>query len=261
MPANAYLLVMTACVDPRGGHYQIERADPLVRLKDYEDAFRFWLAYRDPRLRRILFLENSGYPLDSMRMLAEQANPLGKQVEFVSLNCNSYPPESHYGYAEMTMLDLGLQQSRLRAETTHMIKVTGRLTFPRLRRLLDRVPEDFDFVVDARVWRAPWKKHAVPFMSTQLLLFSHAFYARHIQTRYRDSAPVGRQRWMAESFLYKELTSMPRSGPHARLLRFPCNADPVGQPAHHGRPYGHPRRQVANLIRGAMRKVAPGWWI
>ena len=261
MPANTYLLVMTACVDPSAGHYRIDRADPLVRLKDYEAALRYWLTYRDARLQRILFIENSGYPLDSLRSIAVQENPLGKQLEFVSLDCNWYAQDSHYGYAEMTMLDLGLRQSRLRAETTHMIKVTGRLIFPGLRRLLNHVPVGFDFVVDARAWRTPWKKHAVPFISTQLILFSHDFYARHLQSRYADSPPVGRQRWMAESFLYKELTSLPGSNAHARLLRFPCSADPVGQPAHRGRSYSHHTQRAANRLRRIMRGLAPGWWL
>ncbi len=258
MPANEYLLVMTACVDPSAGHYRIDRADPLLRLQDYQDALRFWLRDRDPRLKRILFIENSGYPLDTLRAIAENENPQGKQVEFVPLDCNWYPQSNHYGYAEMRMLDLGLQQSLLRQQTTHMIKVTGRLTFPKLGRLLDHLPEGFDFVADARAWRTPWKKHALPFVGTQLILFSHNFYARHLQTQYEDMAATSH--WM-ESYFYQRLTSVAQDGDHARLLRFPQSADPVGQPAHRGRSYGHPRQRVVNLLRRLIRRVAPGWWL
>lgn len=129
MPSNEYLLVMTACIDPGAGHYRIDRADPDLRLSDYQHALRFWLAYPDPRTRRILFIENSGYPLDSLEAIAAAENPLHKEAEFISLHCNWYPETSHYGYAEMRMLDLGLQQSQLRRDTTHMIKVTGRPPF------------------------------------------------------------------------------------------------------------------------------------
>ena len=52
MPSNEYLLVMTACIDPSAGHYRIDRADPAIRLLDYQQALRFWLSYPDPRTRR-----------------------------------------------------------------------------------------------------------------------------------------------------------------------------------------------------------------
>src|ERR1700759_4800132 len=98
MPSNEYLLVMTACIDPSAGHYRIQRADPAVRLADYQHALRFWLAYPDQRVRRILFIENSGYPLDSLKAIPESENNLGKQVEFISLHCNWDPRTRHYGY-------------------------------------------------------------------------------------------------------------------------------------------------------------------
>jgi hypothetical protein len=258
MPSNEYLLVMTACIDPSAGHYRIDRADPAIRLLDYQHALRFWLSYPDERVRRILFIENSGYSLDSLKTIAASENKLGKQTEFISLNCNWYPENSHYGYAEMRMLDLGLQQSRLRRETTHMIKATGRLSFPSLSRLLDRIPDGFDFVADARAWLTPWKKHRVPFVGTQLILFSHDFYASHLQTRYDEMAK--NRHWM-ESFFYRELSQLPPSAEHPRLLRFPGNVDPVGQPAHRSRSYSHPMQRVTNAFRAAMRRIAPGWWL
>jgi hypothetical protein len=246
------------------GHYRIDRADPAIRLLDYQQALRFWLSYPDPRTRRILFIENSGYPLDSLEAIAASENPLRKVTEFISLNCNWYPETSHYGYAEMRMLDLGLQQSRLRRETTHMIKITGRLTFPALSKLLDHVPASFDFVADARAWLTPWKKHRVPFVGTQLILFSHDFYLSYLQTQYdrmAESYQPGRQRPLLETFFYRALTEQPQSAGHPRLLRFPCSVDPLGQPAHRSRSYSHPAQRVTNAFRAGMRRIAPGWWL
>jgi hypothetical protein len=258
MPSNEYLLVMTACIDPSAGHYRIDRADPAIRLLDYQHALRFWLSYPDQRVRRILFIENSGYSLDSLIAIGESENQLGKDTEFISLNCNWYPETSHYGYAEMRMLDLGLQQSRLRRETTHMIKVTGRLTFPALSRLLDHIPAGFDFVADARIWRTPWRKHTVPFVGTQLILFSHDFYTSHLQMQYDRMAES--RHWM-ESFFYRELSQLPPNLEHPRLLRFPRSVDPVGQPAHRSRSYSHPVQRITNAFRAGMRRLVPGWWL
>src|SRR6185369_16775019 len=127
---NRFLLTMTACVDPSKGDLTLSRADPIVRLTDYENSLRYWLKYADARIDKILFIENSGYSLDSLKNIADHEIPNGKEVEFVGLDCNWYPPGGHYGYAELRMLDLGLEQSRLRRLTTHMIKTSGRLHFP-----------------------------------------------------------------------------------------------------------------------------------
>jgi hypothetical protein len=58
---------------------------------------------------------------------------------FLSLPAREIPAGTNYGYAEMQTLDEGLALSKLRLATTHMIKVTGRLTFPALGKALDRV--------------------------------------------------------------------------------------------------------------------------
>ncbi len=258
MPVNRYLLVMTACIDPSSGPYQLQRADPQLRLEDYQAALRFWLQYADRRIDKILFLENSGYSLDSLRQIVKDENPLQKEVEFVALDCNWYPPTSHYGYAELRMLDLGLQASRLRETTTHMIKVTGRLTFPGLSRLLDRIGTDFDVWADARTWRTPFRKHTVPFVTTQVILFSHRFYQVHMQGAYQELGQ--RSDWM-ESLFYRKLFPLSCGNRERVHLRFPCNVDPKGQPAHRSLSYTHPKQVAVNAVRGVLRRVAPHWWL
>jgi hypothetical protein len=254
LPSNSYLLVLTACVDPSAGSSRLERADPEVRLRDYQQSLRFWLRYRDERLARILFIENSGYPLDGLQKIASEENPLGKRVEFVSLNCNSYPAKNSYGYAELVMLDLGLRQSALREETTHMVKATGRLTFPGLGRLLDRIPDGIAFGVDARTWSTPWKRRAVPFVGSQLLIFRHDFYQTHIQRSYEEMART--THWI-ESFLYAKLKPLAKEG----LMRFPVSADPVGQPAHRYESYSSAKQKTVNWIRAITRVIFPHWWL
>lgn len=252
-----YLLVMTACVDPSQGEYRLNRADPIVRLEDYKTALRFWLEFADDRIRNILFIENSNYPLDEFKAMAERENPLNKKVEFISLDCNWYPPGGHYGYAELRMLDLGLQQSRLRHSTTHMIKVSGRFQFPRVTRLLDRVPADFDAVADARAWQNLHKRLDRPYVTTQIILFAHDFYGKHLQTCYRDleSGPESHM----ETIYYRKLREL--SASYRVIFRFPCNVCPVGFPAHRARSYSHPSQILVNIFRAMTRLALPGWWI
>ncbi len=140
-----FVVVLTATITPVKGA-QVARTNPDERKRDYMRAFRFWTQNRDPRLSRILFIENSGASLLDFRREAESA--IDKDIEFVSVPPISLPLGLHYGYAEMQMLDYALSQSRHRSITTHMIKATGRLQFPKISALLDRLPAEFDIAVD-----------------------------------------------------------------------------------------------------------------
>lgn len=252
-----YLLVMTACVDPSAGEYRLHRADPAIRLEDYKAALRFWLQLSDVRIQDILFIENSNYPLHELESIAERENTLGKNVEFISLDCNWYPPGGHYGYAELRMLDLGLQRSRLRRSTTHMIKVSGRFLFPGLPRLLDRLPAEFDAVADARAWRTLRKRLERPYVTTQIILFAHDFYGKHLQEccRLLETGPESHM----ETIYYRKLAELAAAS--KIIFRFPCNVSPVGFPAHRDRSYTHPSQIVVNGLRAVTRHVLPGWWI
>jgi hypothetical protein len=252
-----YLLVLTACVDPSKGTYPLKRADPETRLSDYHTSLRYWLRHEDPRLKNILLIENSGYSLRSLEKIAREENQLAKEVEFLSLDCNWYPKGGHYGYAELKMLDLGLQASKLRPLTTHMIKVSGRFLFPAISRLLDRIPGDFDAVADARTSTILFKKYSDPYVTTQIILFKHAFYRAYLQDCYRE-LESGKIHHM-ERIYYEKLISL-RDG-HNVLLRFPCNVPPVGFPAHRKSSYSAPKEAIKNSIRAIARRVAPQWWI
>lgn len=249
---------MTACVDPSKGSYPLKRKDPKTRLADYQESLRYWLAFSDLRLRDILLIENSGYPLSTLEKIADEENPHRKQVEFVSLDCNGYPRGGHYGYAELKMLDLGLQSSKLRSMTTHMIKISGRFRFPAISRLLDRIPDDFDAVADARGGAFLIQKHAGPYyVTTPIILFKHSFYSAYLQECWRDleSGAITHM----EGIYYQKLMSLRVS--HKIILRFPCNVTPVGFPAHRTSSYSGPKEAVKNSFRAVARKIAPNWWI
>ena len=134
--APRYLLVMTATIVP-AQNAGVKRSNPHLRLEDYKRALRFWLNYPHRAADRILLLENSGADLSDLQAIARNENPHQKQVEILSVPGREIPAGRNYGYNEMALLDDGLPQSKLRRQTTHMIKVTGRLTFPALGKALD----------------------------------------------------------------------------------------------------------------------------
>lgn len=257
MTRSNYLLVMTACIDPQNGGNkgiaQVNRADPVLRLRDYEQALRFWLRYPDHRIDRILLIENTGYSLKSLQEIAAYENKLNKTVEFISLVCNECPPGIHYGYAELNMLDLGLAQSTLAQKSDYLIKVTGRLVFPTLTRLLDRLPDDYEFAVDFREQRI-WKPYK--FVTTQLMIFSRSFYTEKLMDIKSKLSP---EMPLIENLLYFELLRY-ASTPGA-ILRWSVNVDPVGYAAHTNTSYQSLKRRFVSLGRSICRKLLPNWWV
>ena len=249
---DEYVIVMTACIDPGDQHPQLNRRDPEVRRQDYQDALKFWVTHPDPRLRKIVFIENTGFPLQSLQDAASASDTYHKEVEFISLRCNDCPLGLTYGYPELTMLDLGLSQSRLFRSSKYIIKVTGRLVFPDLPRLLNRLPDDYMFAVDSRNNRF----QTGPFIPTQLMIFASDFYRQHLIGLRDQMTP---QLAMIENLFYGKLVTF-RGQPGA-ILRWPVNVDPTGRAGHSGKDYGSPKQRVFSLVRAACRVLLPKWWL
>jgi hypothetical protein len=252
----SYLLVMTATITP-SANARVRRSSPQVRLEDYKRALRFWLTYPHPAAERILFLENSGADLGELRAIAENENPRRRAVEFLSFPAREIPAGTNYGYAEMQTLDDGLALSQLRSATTHMIKVTGRLTFPALGKALDQVAKrgsaPLELMIDCRrlgVFRRGCDARV------QLFACSHAFYDRVLRAANREmnSSDVR----LLEHLVYRKV--IPFKGQPGYYLRFPCNIDPVGYFGFKNRRYDSPRNATARGVRALLRIVAPGYW-
>lgn len=261
---NQYLLVLTATVTPFVGA-QVQRSDPATRREDYKAAFRFWLNHADPRINRILFLENSGDDLEFLKEIVEQENSFAKDVEFISTSSSVIPPGLHYGWGELKMLDEGLRRSRLVKETSHLLKATGRLTFPDISRLLDRTPTGCDVMVECRIPTSSYRKglNLIPailkrqgaYVSTQLAIFSHRFYQGRILGLV-DTMKPNCYPGMIEELIYDELIKMEHSD--GVYLRFPVNCDPSGVGATLGDVYDSKTRRAISLLRAASRKT--GLW-
>jgi hypothetical protein len=252
---NDYLVVMTATIDPATGPAKIARRDPKQRLADYLAALRFWMNLNDRRIRQVLFLENSGYPLDELQRAVDQEKPADMDVELVSMRTNDYPPEMHYGYSELLMLDTGLAMSRLAKQTRYWMKVTGRLTFPNVGRLLDRLPNDYLFAADLR--------NAIPifgpkqlWVHTRMLITTGAFYDRALRGICHQLPPGNAP---IEMMLYHTLARFQHE-PGA-ILRFPVHVPPHGRSAFEDFSYQNSKRSAVDAARHVARVFLPDWWI
>jgi len=247
-----YLLVMTATIIP-AANAGVRRADPKLRLEDYKQALRYWLNYQHPAAERILLLENSGADLTELQAIAANENPHAKPVEILSVPGNQIPPGTNYGYTEMQMLDEGLALSRLRQETTHMVKVTGRLTFPAIGKALDRIAKPFDVMVECRKLGFP--RHGFD-ASTQLFVCSHNFYDRALRNSKKEMNSTDIR--LLEHLIFRKV--IPFKGQPGIYLRFPCNIEPVGYSGFKSKNYNSPKATITRAIRAALRVIAPQYW-
>src|SRR5262249_45668465 len=103
-------LLLTATIDPRGTPF-VRRADPLLRLRDYQTALGFWLA--DPQIARIILCENSGYDLAELRQ---------ERLHILSYRLADHLTARAKGYGELDPILRALEA----AQPASFLKVTGR---------------------------------------------------------------------------------------------------------------------------------------
>jgi len=144
-----HVLVMTATITPPANTPLLDRSDPALRRKDYQEALRFYLELPTEQLGAIIFLENSGSELNDMDALGRQAGQ-GKEVEIIGLPANTESPKFGKGYGEFKMLDQGLAGSRILQPTDVLWKVTGRLKVLNLADLIATAPDQYELYCDLR---------------------------------------------------------------------------------------------------------------
>lgn len=78
-----FALLLTATIDVQGMP-KAYPTSPEEREENYFNSLKFYIN-NHPRIRKIIFVENSGWSLDRVQQAVEN-NPYSKEVEFISLN-------------------------------------------------------------------------------------------------------------------------------------------------------------------------------
>lgn len=131
-------IILTSTIDVRGIS-NMERADTKTRLEDYHLALTKWL--ENPWVHNIIFVENSGYSLDSLKDLVN-SHENRKAVEFLSFDGQNFPRSLGKGYGETLALQHILEHSKQLQATRRFLKVNGRYYVPNLLEVLrEMAPE------------------------------------------------------------------------------------------------------------------------
>ena len=117
-----FSLILTCTIDPKGMP-NLVRNNVEDRLNDYKKSFNFWISNK--LLKKIIFIENSGYDISYFQNLAN--NIKNKKIEIISSNLNNtYDKNLGKGYGQYLCLKEVFDSSKIAKETNYFIEVTGR---------------------------------------------------------------------------------------------------------------------------------------
>jgi hypothetical protein len=191
-PRHHPVVLLTACINP-GQVAFLARRDPAIRLEDYRQSLRRWLA--DPRVPSLVLCDNSAYDLADLRETCQRHNRYGKDVELISYNGQDFPPHLGKGYGELGIIEHALSDSRLVQGAGLVLKVTGRHYLANVGSILRRLEHiDADVICDLR--------QTLTFADSRVFCASVAFLADYLvplRSRVNDSQNVTLEHVLARS--------------------------------------------------------------
>ncbi|MDX6446737.1 MAG: hypothetical protein QOH71_3811 [Blastocatellia bacterium] len=253
-----FALLLTASVNPNGMP-GVSQPDPADREQTYIDCLSHYLR-NDPRVRKIVFAENSGWPLDRIQQSAAINNESSKEIEFISLNCTDFPREKGKSYGELLLMDKALERSNLIRSSRYVGKMTGRNLLLNMTKILDSAPGDFEFLCDIRdhnlyeFFRLDGCGHHC---DSRFFVFAADFHERYLRGSHaRFPFESG---YMIEGLLYDLVKRTEKT--ERVIKRFNVEPEFRGLAGHFirnkSKDYGAAREILKRRIRSCSRRVAP----
>ena len=253
-PLDAAVL-FTASVQVNQAISGVTTADPRQREEEYAANLRYFLR-EHPRLRKLVFAESSGWPLDRLQAIAAAENPHGKEVEILQLACNDFPGDRGKGYGEALILDRALAGSRLVRDVRWIVKMTGRQRVLNMTRLLERAPAGFEILCDLRD-HGLFERFGIPaagrYCDTRFFAVTPRFFDAHLRRLYLEPSPGGE--YNLEDSYYHAVKAMEHLP--GVVCRFPVEPRYRGPAGHWNKDYGSAREQLKQAVRAVGRRLLP----
>jgi hypothetical protein len=248
---NRTVLILTATVNPKNMPGAI--ADPVRRLADYVAVFRYYLD-NHPALSKIVFVENSGWPLDALYE-AGIHNPFNKSVEYISLNENDFPREFGKGFGEHTLLVKAVAVSKLIAGAEYFAKMTGRHYLVNLTEILKNSKHPFDVLCDFRdhpLYEITGSSRCGRHCDTRFIVFRKEFFVERFE-HLTEGHCIGE--FSLEAQYYRALK--PLDDGERVICRFPVEPLFRGTAGHWGKDYSGWKERLKQGVRRACRNKCP----
>lgn len=145
------ILFITSTIQPDSNVFLLKRSQVEDRLKDYQSAFRFYCSQlRNDVFYKIVYVDNSGYDLLSLKAIAQEFN-LTDKVEFVSYKASTNYNKSRF-YLEMNLINYGMENSKTCSDHQDAMfwKVTGRYLIKNIHAIISEVKQPYDLYINFR---------------------------------------------------------------------------------------------------------------
>jgi len=131
--SDSVCLILTCTINVNNITH-MERSNTSLRYEDYKIAFLKWL--KNPKVKKIIFVENSNYDLLEFKQMAS-AFQAEKSIEFISYDGQNFPRELGKGHGEAQALEHLVKESSLFLINEKFIKVNGRYYVPNISNFID----------------------------------------------------------------------------------------------------------------------------
>lgn len=253
-------LLLTATIVPTARGNVTRRSEPAIRRTDYENTLRFYLNLSNNTFDQIIFCENSGADLTSLKLIVKNENPYGVDVLFHSsiADCN---PEYGKGHSELQMMDRVFIDFIEQDNGSRVYwKLTGRIKIKNIERLLIKAPKQFEFYIDMRLvpkWLTFFGNDH--WADTRIIGFTQEGYRKHLLNKKSIVGTPGNS-YIVEYALFQDLMNSYLSG-EPLIPRFNIQPVMVGVGAESLKNYNDIPSRLKNFIRSLTRIVFPKLWL
>ncbi|UCG34596.1 MAG: hypothetical protein JSW17_03590 [Candidatus Omnitrophota bacterium] len=250
-------LLLTAAIDVKIRRKNVTLLDPAQRQQQYIDTLIYY-AKNHPHIKRIVFAENSGWPLDKIKK-AVRENPYNKKFEFISFDCGEFSKKYGKSHGEAQIIREAMEKSVLCKQASYIAKLTGRIRLLNITGLLEKVPARCDLSCEAKEHN--WiflrlfgiNKSAGPYCDTRFFLFSKRFYTLFLKRFFEEYKEKG---FYLELELYR---LMKEAKAESEIInRFPVEPLFSGKAGHfQGKSYNKGAEVIKRTLLSLIRKIAP----
>ena len=246
-------LLLTSCIDPKQFKNKVKRNDPNHRLADYLLAIDKWNNHNWPCEVNIVYIDNSGYPLGKIK---EKISDFFQPI-ILSSPAETAPPGMHYGYSEIEMIGKVFELEDNWENDHWVIKVTGRLYFPTINRLINQLTHNREWVSDVR--SKLWNKSGYSYIPSAIFAFKVGFFKRHFSNAKSEMVQLNLSH--LELYLFHKIKPIYQQHNNQIMIRLPFNLNPNGVGAHWNKNYGTITNKLVQTARALLRKLTPNFWI
>lgn len=250
MTTEPKILLMTSTIAPSADTFLLAVADPQKRLEQYKTSARFYFSLlRQGVFDHIVYMDNSGYPLDELIEISRQLH-VEDRIEFLSYQQTLSSRNSRY-FLELHLIDKAMKESRFISSYPDAIiwKVTGRYLVLNAEKIVRSWPLNADIYIHHR---------DVPSRVVDFFFFGFRSqtYGLHIGRDIESYAVLED----GEKILRERIDALVFSGVRFSK-RFKWTPRLVGTRGFDGMNYNGFRYRIKYAFRVVANLLLPRWWI